>query len=283
MKFYLLKKRKGGRIRKYLKSGKIPWSEGYLEYKELKIIEALNNESLLHSFENKNIPGNYGIGIDERIVEYPWIFSQLSDKNKLLLDAGSTFNFEYILNQKKLHSKKIHICTYYPESFNFNEKGISYLYNDIRELPFKDNLFDEIVCQSTIEHIDMDNSIDGYSPGSDKSIQTKSFSYLKAIKELVRVLNSEGTLLLTFPFGKFENHIFFQQFDSEMLSSVEEVFMNYGNFEISFIRYLKSGWVFASKPECLNIESYNPHTGKGKADDGAAHCRCVCLIKFKKY
>jgi ubiquinone/menaquinone biosynthesis C-methylase UbiE len=29
-------------------------------------------------------------------------------------------------------------------------------YGDLRVLPFKDNYFDEIVCQSTLEHIDMD-------------------------------------------------------------------------------------------------------------------------------
>ena len=280
---YLSERKKKLRIEKFQSGDKIPWSEGYAEFKELKIGEALNNNSLLEDFSKKKIPKGYGVGIDERIVEYPWIFSQLTGEKSLFLDAGSTFNFAYLLDQKKLQSKKIHICTFHPESPNFNEKGISYTYSDLRELPYKDNLFEEIVCQSTIEHIDMDNSIYGYSPEIDKSIQKKSYSYLDAVKELLRILKTSGSLLLTFPFGKFENHIFFQQFDDEMLSLIEKEFNSKGSYELSFIKYSKSGWLFASKEECLEMESYNPHTGKGKGDDGAAHCRCVCLINFKKY
>jgi SAM-dependent methyltransferase len=270
------------RIKKYKSSGSIPWSEGYTEYKEEQIKNAINDPAILESFLKKNIPAEFGIGIDERIVEYPWIFSQLPDKECLLLDAGSTFNFGYILEQEKLKRKKIHICTFYPESLNFNEKGISYTYADLRELPYKDKLFDEIVCQSTLEHIDKDNSIYGYSPDTDKKTQGKSYSYLNAINELLRILKPGGMLLLTFPFGKFENHVFFQQFDNEMLSKVENEISYKGEYTSSFIRYLKTGWVFSKREECLEIESYNPHTGKGKKDDGAAHCRCVCLIRFIK-
>ena len=264
-------------------AGRIPWSEGYAEYKSLTISNAINDEDTLQSFRSNNIPIGYGIGIDERVVEYPWLFSQLTKTESLLLDAGSTFNFDYILGQKIIEKKHIHICTFHPESPNFNQRRISYVYSDLRELPYKNNLFDEIVCLSTIEHIDMDNSIYGYGLEKDISNQSKSFSYLKAISELLRVLKHDGNLYLTFPFGKFENHVFFQQFDDEMLSKIENEFVGKGTYTISFIRYLRTGWVFAKKEECTDIESYNPHTGKGKGDDGAAHCRCVCLIKFTKH
>ena len=270
------------RISIYKRKGSIPWSQGYTEYKTETILNAIKNEDLLSSFRLNSIPEGFGIGIDERVIEYPWLFSHLTNKESLLLDAGSTFNFDYILNQKLIENKKIHICTFYPETPNFNEKGISYVYSDLRVLPYKDNLFDEVICQSTIEHIDMDNSIYGYAPNENKENQTKSFSYLKAIAELLRVVKQKGNLYLTFPFGKFENHKFFQQFDLEMLSKIEDEFSDKGQYTVSFIRYLKTGWVFAKKEECINIESYNPHTGKGKGDDGAAHCRCVCLIKFTK-
>jgi SAM-dependent methyltransferase len=280
---FLIERKKKKRINSFLNSGKIPWSQGYSDFKSQKIIEAISSESTLKGFESKNIPVDFGVGIDERIVEYPWIFSQLSDEKKLLLDAGSTFNFDYILEQDKLQLKKIHICTFHPESPNFNEKDVSYVYSDLRELPYKNDLFDEIVCQSTIEHIDMDNSIYGYVPENKKTIIEKSFSYLKAIEELIRIQKPGGTLLLTFPFGKFENHIFFQQFDDEMLFKIETIMKSIGDIHINFIKYLRTGWIFASKTECTNIESYNPHTGKGKSDDGAAHCRCVCLIKFTKH
>ena len=270
------------KINKYKNSGRIPWSEGYAEYKTEVISNSIHDESLLALFRVSKIPDGFGIGIDERVVEYPWLFSQLTANQSLFLDAGSTFNFKYILDQKLLANKKIHICTFFPESPNFNEKGISYVYSDLRELPYKSFLFDEIVCQSTIEHIDMDNSIYGYSPNSDKSNQSKSFSYLKAVNELCRVLKQRGSLYFTFPFGKFENHNFFQQFDDEMVSQLEKELADKGHYTLSFARYETSGWKFAERKDCQNIESYNPHTGRGKKDDGAAHCRCICLVKFVK-
>jgi SAM-dependent methyltransferase len=282
LRAFVNNKRKRDRIKKYERGNRVPWSIGYSEFRELRISEAIIDNTLLEKFSVKQIPDGYGIAIDERVVEYPWLFSQLSGKESLFLDAGSTFNFEYLLSQEKLQSKKIHICTYYPESPNFNEKGVSYIYSDLRRLPYKDNLFDEIVCQSTIEHIDMDNSIYGYSPDGDKTNQNKSYAYLDAIKELIRILKPQGLFLLTFPFGKYENHVFFQQFDGEMLSLIEDELDTKGMLEISFIKYLQSGWKFASQEECSEMESFNPHTGKGMGNDGAAHCRCVCLIKFKK-
>lgn len=89
------------------------------------------------------------------------------------------------------------------------------------DLPFKSELFDTIICQSTLEHIDMDNSIYGYDLERRDTMQEKSYSFLKGISELLRILKPEGMLCLTFPYGKFENHGFFQQFDSEMVSESE--------------------------------------------------------------
>jgi hypothetical protein len=96
------------------------------------------------------------------------------------------------------------------------------------------------------------------------------------------VLKSDGKLLLTFPYGKFENHGFFQQFDREMLDRVLELFRKQGTYELTFFRYLNGGWNFCEQEDCADIVSFNPHTGRGKLDDGAAHCRSVCCIEFTK-
>lgn len=49
---------------------------------------------------------NHGLGIDERVIEYPWLFSRLSKNKSRLLAAGSILNFEYILDQTSLKKKK---------------------------------------------------------------------------------------------------------------------------------------------------------------------------------
>jgi len=264
----------------YRLRGKIPWKLGYNEYKWKNIENVLKKEPTLDYFRKKKLPMGFGVGIDERIVEYPWIFANLNNNNNNILDAGSVFNFLEILQLDSLKNKKITIFTYYPEIINFNNRRVSYVYGDLRLLPFKNENFEEIVCQSTIEHVGMDNSMYGYKTGNLN--KKKNYEYLKVIEELYRVLKRGGTLLLTFPFGKFINYNFFQQFDSEMLDRIEEFLNCKGDLRISFVKYVKGGWNFCEKEECKNTISYNPHTGEGKGNDGAAHCRSVCFVKFFK-
>lgn len=267
----------------FFKNGQIPWSDEYVNHKEQSIVKNISDVSVLQEFQNKRIPPNYGYRLDERIIEYPWIFANLKKDKTVFLDAGSTFNFDYLLNNKLLEKKEKYIYTFYPEEKSYNNKRISYVYGDLRELPFKNNFFEEIVCQSTIEHIDMDNSMYGYNLNSTLEVVTnKSYEYLKVIDELFRVLKVNGQLLLTFPYGKFENHGFFQQFDSEMLEKITHEMIILGEFELTFFKYLPEGWIIASQEECNESESFNPHTQKGKKDDFAAHSRAICCIKFNK-
>src|ERR1035437_1909042 len=148
-------------VHDYIVKGRIPWSTGYNEYKWQQITRSLLDSDLLLQWKNAIPFHQYGKGIDERIVEYPWIFANLQPSATTLLDAGSTFNFKDIVEHSLLSIKKLSILTFYPEYHCYYEKAISYVYNDLRDLPFKDVLFDEIVCQSTLEHIAMDNSMYG--------------------------------------------------------------------------------------------------------------------------
>ncbi|WP_431135811.1 methyltransferase domain-containing protein [Psychroserpens mesophilus] len=267
----------------FLNNGKIPWSEGYHRYKRDLITKNINDKEVLDGFSKRHIPSDFGHRVDERIVEYPWIFANLTNAEERLLDAGSTFNFDFIINHDLIKKKNLTIYTFSPEKNCFNNKGVSYVYGDLRKTPFKDAWFDTIVSQSTIEHIDMDNSIYGYDIPHNKEVSKKSYEYIEAVKEMLRVLKSKGTLLITFPYGKFENHGFFQQFDEEMLNRLLEQFDGIGQYECTFFRYAMEGWKFCEKDELKEVVSYNPHTGKGKQDDNAAHCRSVVCINFTKF
>lgn len=267
----------------FLKNGQIPWSEGYGAHKEESINKSISNATILDEFSKEKVPANYGHRLDERIVEYPWIFANLKKGKTIFLDAGSTFNFEYLLNNELIEKKEKYIYTFYPEDKSYLDKKISYIYGDLRDLPFRDNFFEEIVCQSTIEHIDMDNSMYGYDLKSTiDSVTNKSYEYLKVIEELLRVLKSDGQLLLTFPYGKFENHGFFQQFDKEMLVRIADKMKGLGSYDLTFFKYLPEGWIVASQEDCNDAESYNPHTQMGKKNDFAAHSRAICCLKFIK-
>lgn len=243
-------------------------------------MEAINSPEKLACFTRRELPADFGIGIDERSVEYPWLFSRLSDNSSFLLDAGSTFNFDFIVEHPKIKKKSLTIYTFFPENNCFFNKKISYVYGDLRELYFKDEVFEEIVCQSTLEHISMDNSMYGYQ--DNKTNAEKSYEYLKAVSELIRVLKPGGRLLITFPYGKYEYHGFFQQFDMEMLQQLLDLFKGIGVVATDYFKYEKSGWRFSERSELSSVGSYNPHSGKGKGDDGAAHCRSIACIEFIK-
>lgn len=268
-------------IESYIKGGRVPWSKGYNEYRWREIENALRPDSD-GSVPAPELSSSFGKGLDERIIEYRWIFSRLAPGANNLLDAGSTFNFAPIVNHPLIGKKELTIFTYHPEPLNFSKKRISYVYGDLRDMPFRNELFKEIVCQSTIEHIDMDNSIYGYDkPGNDDP-EKKSYEYMKAVAELDRVLAPGGKLLLTFPYGSFEHHGFFQQFDSEMVDRIVVALNKKGSLAVTFFRYMPEGWKNVSRLQCDDAVSYNPHTGRGKGDDGAAHCRGICCIEFVK-
>ena len=267
----------------YMYTGRKPWSYGYNDARWDLIQKSITNNELLDQFNAKSIPTYYGVGFDERVVEYPWLLSKLGlEKGTNLLDAGSTFNFAPLINHPRVTIKNTTIFTYYPEQNCYIQDRVSYDFGDLRNMPYKNDLFDEVVCQSTIEHVDMDNSIYGYEISKNENSTQKSYEYLFVIDELIRVLKNKGKLLLTFPYGIFENHGFFQQFDEEMTQQILNKLKSHGDIKVDYLLYTQSGWRFAEVEECNDSQSYNPHTGKGKGTDGAAHCRCVCCIEFIK-
>jgi len=263
-------------IARYKREGMKPWSVGYQEYRDMEIANEILNVNAAWR------PGkNYGIGLDERIVEYPWILSKLKKDATNLLDAGSTLNYDFILDNHILVDKHLTICTYQPENYFFNLRRINYIYEDLRLLPLRDGWFDEVVCISTLEHIDMDNSLYGYQLPNAGYQSNQSTEYLNVVRELVRVLKRGGTLLITVPFGKYEQHGFFQQFDSQMIDSVVEILFEVGAVDLTFFQYVKSGWILSTREECKEESSFNPHTNKGFKNDGAAHSRAICCLELK--
>jgi hypothetical protein len=274
---------KSRRLQNYLKGNRIPWSEGYEDFKWMEIAKAIRSEEILSAFKNKILPSGYGLRMDDRLVEYPYVFARMKKDKSKLLDAGSTFNFETIVEHPLVIKKELSIYTYLPENNNFLERRISYDFGDLRNLPYRDSWFEEVVCISTLEHIGLDNSIYGFREADADTVTGGPDSYLIAIEEMLRVLAPGGQLLMTFPFGQYGNYGFFQQFDASMLSAMRSMLDVQGKTDYTFFQYTLSGWKISDENTCRNCISYNPHTGTGKGDDGAAHSRAICAIQFTKY
>jgi hypothetical protein len=266
--------RKAWRRWRFVRAGMKPWTKGYVEYKEREIKLVLAEKS----FCVESLPHRYGFRLDERIVEYPWLFSRLPNGGGRLLDAGSALNHEFLLDQPALQKKTVHICTLAPEKDCFWRKGISYLYEDLRQLPYCDDLFDWIVCMSTIEHVGMDNAL--YT-GQSASAETQPAEYLSALLELKRVLKPGRTIYVTAPFGKAANHRWFQVFDQRMVEKMIETFGPEEN-RCDYFLYQADGWRSCQPQEAAEARVFDVHSANGYDPDFAAAAQAVFCLELRK-
>jgi len=262
----------GLKSRIFLMHGRRPYARGYGSYVRTRLRDHLNR-----AFPDGSLPEAWGLWFDERVVEYPWFFSRLPSGPGKLLDAGSVLNHGPILSHQRLTNKTIFISTLAPESENFCDRGISYVYEDLRESCYRDRYFDWIVSISTLEHVGMNNAI--YTRDRSKN-ESDPESHLKALSELYRVLKIGGALYLTLPFGRSENHGWLQIFDSDMVQSVINLFRPVSSQE-TYFRYTSGGWQYSSATACRNARYFDPSKGGTITTDFAAAEAVVCLELVK--
>ena len=248
---HICKKKLGSWI--YQCDGRIPYTRGrgYVAYKNSYVERVVGDEDLLRRFsEGIEMPVDFGKRLDERVVEYPWVLSKLAKYKKpcRFLDAGSALNHRVILEHPLARRHKWTILTLAPEHNCFWDEGVSYVFDDLRSMPFRDRLFDAVFCISVIEHVGMDNVLYG---GDDVYREDKPHDYLNAITEVRRTLSPGGWLYLTVPYGCHENHGWFQQFDDAMVS---ELIAHFDPRQVRkvFFRCADRGWNLATEDQCNN-------------------------------
>ena len=230
----------------------VPWTLPYQERRERILAEAVRDPDLLARFAaHRELPAGYGRGMDERCVEYPWLLAHLPGGDARVLDAGSTLNHALLLDLPGVADKRLHIVTLAPEPDCFWKKRVSYVFEDLRELPFKDEFYDVVICVSTLEHVGCDNS---FYTGALPSAEHRLDDFTIAGQELARVLKPGGLFLLTVPFGTYQFHGAFQQFDRARLSAAEAALGPMAELSEVFYRYSSSGWQIATDAECASCE-----------------------------
>lgn len=284
---YKAARREKRTLQRYRENGYLPWSEGYYLYRDQVIASALASPQVLDAFRRgESLPPGYGWHLDERVVEYPWMITRLSDHPTRLLDAGSTLNLPVVLAHARLKTKKLTIITLAPEPvpvYSWGiQQGISYDFDDLRHAPYRDHWFDEVVCLSTLEHVGLDNQM--YGATMDGSLQPDSF--LTAAAELLRVTRPGGKLLITVPFGEFQHvywdsHLFMQQFDSRLLNRLKGCFSGC-TLTAEFYQYTPDGWQRSSEANCAACRYFNIHESSDFDPDFAAAARAVACLEVEK-
>lgn len=214
------------------------------------------------------LPAGLGSGFDERAVEYPWLFSRGLEGR--ILDAGSVLNHRHVL-ERLPDQRDLTIVTLSPEPACFTELGVSYLYGDLRRLPFRDGWFDQVVCLSTLEHVGMDNS--GYG-SSDPRAHDPRAEAVAALRELLRVARPGGRVHLSFPFGRREDHGWLRQLDR---ADVDDLLAgaDVKRHEEAIFRHTRQGWRRSTARRAARARY---HAGSGRAPDKAVAARAVLCL-----
>jgi SAM-dependent methyltransferase len=268
-------------LEKFEAGGYLPWTFGYEVYKWTAIMGAVTSSDTLDLFaKKKQLPHRFGWRIDERIVEYTWLISHMQSEFKHLLDAGSVLNFKPIIQHIHQLERDITIMTLEPELHAYWQLKVSYQYGDLRQIPFRDKWFDEIVSISTLEHIGFDNTFYGADTESEYG------DYTQAVDELWRILKTNGTLYITLPYGQaddiiIDGKVFARQFNAEMLERLLS-HLKTDNWDIVFYRYTADGWILSEQVDCDDLHYFNIHQQPEYDIDVAAAARAVCCIRAVK-
>jgi len=233
--------------------------------------DALGDRAMLAAVrDGGTLPAGYGIKLDERLVEFPWLLSMAPSGT--VLDAGSTLNHPHVLDAFLPAIDALHIATLEPELYSYPQRRVSYAYCDLRALPYRDDLFDVVVSSSTLEHIGMDNERYGVAvaraPDPDAEMG-------RALTEFRRVLRAGGRMLLTVPYGLTEDHGWMRQFDRAGIEAIVHL-AGAGSARIAVFAYGAEGWT-TSDLEGASQARFRDDARDTVADGAAAARAVACL------
>ena len=270
-------------IEQYKKNGQIPWSPGYSKFKNMSMVEAINDRNLMDVLKNgKPLPKGYGYRIDERLLECPWALSKITPGEGMVLDAGSVLNEPMFLDSPQIREKTVFVYSLEMDKVILDPR-LSYIHGDFRNPVLREGLFDEIVCISTVEHIGMwPIPKPPYAENLKKPQPEKDlYAYRGVMKTFHDLLKPGGRLLLTVPYGKHEDQDWLQVFGSEQ---VEDVKKSFGGNCVSetYYRYASDGWHTANADECSELEFFNIVRTPEFGSDFAAAARSIACLELAR-
>jgi SAM-dependent methyltransferase len=261
--------------RDYPDPGK-PYGARYWRNHRRFVSAVLGDERVLDRFRSgEPLPPGYGVGLDERVVEFPWLLARAPAGR--VLDAGSALNHPHVLDRVLPGVGELCICTLAPEERSYPDREVSYVYADLRELPFRNGWFDTVVSLSTLEHVGMEVA----RWGADAAVAQDPDGELgKAVGELRRATRLGGRLFLTVPYGAREDHGWLRQFDRE---DVERLVASIAPtaFDVTVFAYDRRGWRLSSLEDAAGAryQAGNRPAADPRTADLAPAARAVACVE----
>ncbi len=140
--------------------------------------------------------------VSERVVEYGFLGRNLQPSRVgiRILDVGSgrsavTNALSNFGNNKKWGVFGIDIAKGLPKLFEEGKEKSSFVFlrMDARTMGFRDEVFDIVICISTVEHV-------GITPNTHLANEYDSLGDVKALSEIFRILKKRGRVILTIPY-----------------------------------------------------------------------------------
>ena len=155
-------------------------------------LQALNvNSGLGKRHTNKGYSFKYG----DRLVELPFLFSNILDPPKKILDIGSV---------ESIHPIQLSMLGYKVtgidiRNYNFSHPNFKFIKNDLLKYNFNEK-FDIAINISAIEHFGL-----GYG---DSKNERKD---IEAVNKIYEILNKNGQFIFTAPYGKHKTIVDFER------------------------------------------------------------------------
>ncbi len=270
----VLTRRLPARVTERLGPPRKPGSAAYRWRQAELVARALDTPELMRAFERgERLPDGFGVGLDERVVEFPWVLAQpLSGR---LLDAGATLNHAHVLARVLPRVESLTIATL-EENARFDQR-YSYVLADLRELPFRDGWFNTLVSISTLEHVGMDNS--AYGVGEPRAGDPDA-ELRASLAELRRVLAPGGTMLVTVPYGRAEDHGWLRQFDRAGVEAIVGALAP-AESSVTVFAYSRAGWQLSDLDAAAGAR-FRDRPWPERLPDLATAARAVACIRLTR-
>jgi SAM-dependent methyltransferase len=141
-------------------------------------------------------------GTDERVVEVPWVLSRLATEGRVL-EVGYAFAETAYLGALLRSGADVVGADLATRDVG----ALEAVEADVRDLPFEDGSFDQVLLVSTLEHVGAQNDVYGLAVEPDADARPA------ALRELRRVLRGSGSLVVTVPLGEPGDYGWFRQED----------------------------------------------------------------------